>query len=198
MLFIKFKHKKIVVNLKQFILATSCLIISIILAFIFINFCRYPEIYLSTWRYQLKNDIYAKNKNSIKLYENVYVKHNKDLFKDNFAIRNIYTFDTNVFDYDICTNPNIIKCEVTAYCGCCKCCSKYDKMTASGVKAVEGITIAADTNKLPFGTNVEIDGHVYTVQDKGGVIKGNRIDIYFDSHERALKYGRQIKDVIIY
>lgn len=86
---------------------------------------------------------------------------------------------------------------VTAYCACKKCCGKTDGITASGVKAVEGITVAADTKKLPFGTQIEIDGHIYTVQDRGGAIKGNRLDIFFDSHEKALEFGRQQKYVTI-
>lgn len=87
--------------------------------------------------------------------------------------------------------------EITAYCSCQKCCGKSDGITASGAKAVEGVTIAADTNILPFGTKVKIDEKVYTVQDRGGAIKGNRIDVYFESHEKALEYGRQMKEVII-
>lgn len=85
----------------------------------------------------------------------------------------------------------------TAYCHCTKCCDKSDGITASGVKAIEGVTIAADTKVLPFGTKVIIDGNTYTVQDRGGAIKGNRIDIYFNTHEKALQYGRQTKEVII-
>lgn len=85
---------------------------------------------------------------------------------------------------------------ITAYCGCEKCCGKSDKITASGEVAVEGVTVATDTS-IPFGTKIVIDGKTYTVQDRGGAIKGNRIDIYFDSHERALQYGRQTKEVTI-
>ena len=86
---------------------------------------------------------------------------------------------------------------LTAYCHCAKCCGKSNGITASGAKAVEGVTIAADTRKLPFGTRVVINGHTYIVQDRGGAIKGNRIDIYFSTHEKALKFGRQTKDIII-
>lgn len=92
---------------------------------------------------------------------------------------------------------HIEKYTVTAYCPCVKCCGKSNGITASGIKAVEGVTVAADTNILPFGTEIEIDGHVYIVQDKGGAIKGNRIDLYFDSHQEALNFGRQIKEVTI-
>lgn len=86
---------------------------------------------------------------------------------------------------------------ITAYCPCKKCCGKSDGITASGAKAVEGVTIAADTSVLPFGTKVEIDGNIYTVQDRGGAVKGKKIDIYFDNHEKALQYGKQVKEVTI-
>ena len=36
-----------------------------------------------------------------------------------------------------------------------------------------------------------INGHTYTVEDRGGAIKGNKIDIYVDSHQEALKLGRK-------
>ena len=86
---------------------------------------------------------------------------------------------------------------VTAYCPCRKCCGKTDGITASGVKAKQGVTVAADT-RFPFGTKLEIDGKTYTVQDRGGaIIKGNRIDLFFNTHQQALNFGRQIKEVTI-
>lgn len=85
--------------------------------------------------------------------------------------------------------------KLTAYCACEKCCGKSDGITASGVKAVEGVTIAADTKVLPFDTKIIVDGHEYTVQDRGGAIKGNCIDVYFDSHQEALDFGVQYKEI---
>lgn len=87
--------------------------------------------------------------------------------------------------------------ETSAYCGCEKCCGKTNKITANGEVAVEGVTVATDKT-IPFGTKIVIDGKTYTVQDRGGAITGNRIDIYFDSHEKALQYGRQTKEVTIF
>lgn len=84
--------------------------------------------------------------------------------------------------------------KLTAYCDCVKCCGKTDGITASGVKATEGVTVAADRS-LPFGTKIYIDGHEYTVQDRGGAIKGNKIDVYFDSHQDALEFGVQYKEI---
>lgn len=87
--------------------------------------------------------------------------------------------------------------EITAYCPCVKCCGKTDGITATGTKAMEGRTIAVDPNKIPYGTEVLIDGKTYIAEDCGGAIKGNRIDLYFDSHQSALEWGRQEKEVII-
>ena len=87
--------------------------------------------------------------------------------------------------------------KLTAYCACSKCCGKTDGITASGVKATEGVTVAADTRTLPFGSKILIGGHEYTVQDTGGAIKGNRIDVYFDSHQKALEFGVQYKEIYL-
>ena len=57
---------------------------------VFIDFFRFPECYMTTGKYQLRNDIYAGNESAIQLYENCYVKHNRDLFDDDFAIREVY------------------------------------------------------------------------------------------------------------
>ena len=87
--------------------------------------------------------------------------------------------------------------EVTAYCPCVKCCGKSDGITASGVKAVAGRTVAADVLYLPFGTKVYIDGHEYTVEDTGGTITQKKLDIFFNNHEEALQYGRRQVEVFV-
>ena len=100
---------------------------------------------------------------------------------------------------EIKPEPEIISLgeyKLTAYCACKKCCGKTDGITASGVKAVQGVTVAADTSQLPFDTKILIDGlGEYTVQDTGGSIKGNRIDVYFESHQEALQFGVQYKEI---
>lgn len=78
---------------------------------------------------------------------------------------------------------------VTAYCGCEKCCGESDRITASGTRAVEGRTIAVDPEIIPYGTTVYINGAAYIAEDCGGKIKGNRIDLYFESHSDALRWG---------
>lgn len=83
---------------------------------------------------------------------------------------------------------------LTAYCACVKCCGKTDGITASGKKAVSGHTVAAPSS-FPFGTKLEINGKIYTVEDRGGAIQGKRLDIYFDSHQEALNFGRRTATV---
>ena len=78
--------------------------------------------------------------------------------------------------------------KVTAYCACKKCCGKTNGITASGTKATAGRTIATD-GKFAFGTKLSINGTTYVVEDRGGAIKGNKIDMYFDSHAEALAWG---------
>ena len=78
--------------------------------------------------------------------------------------------------------------KITAYCSCAKCCGKSTGRTASGAKATAGVTVAAPA-KFAFGTKLNIGGHVYTVQDRGGAIQGNRIDVYVSSHSAALQWG---------
>lgn len=97
--------------------------------------------------------------------------------------------------------------KLTAYCACEKCCGAYalnrptDKdgntivYTASMAEAKQGVTVAADTSIHPFGTVLLIGGNEYTVQDRGGAVKGKHIDIYFDSHEEARAFGLQYGEV---
>ena len=69
---------------------------------------------------------------------------------------------------------------------------KYVGITASGTKARKG-TIAADTRYYPYGTVMKVPGYGKgVVEDIGSAIKGpNRIDVYFSTRKKALKWGRQ-------
>lgn len=79
----------------------------------------------------------------------------------------------------------------TAYCPCSKCCGKSTGITASGLPATPNHTIAMSAT-YPFGTKIEIEGYgIYVVEDRGGAIKGDRIDIFFSSHQEALNWGRK-------
>lgn len=86
---------------------------------------------------------------------------------------------------------------ITAYCGCSQCSCGHNR-TASGTVPTEGRTIAADTSILPFGTQVVIDGVVYTVEDCGSGVVGNHIDIFFATHESAIAFGKRSVSVYKY
>lgn len=60
-------------------------------------------------------------------------------------------------------------------------------------------TIAADTKYYPFGTRMHVPGYGWgVVEDRGGAIKGpDRIDLFFDSHNDALTWGRKKVRVVI-
>lgn len=82
------------------------------------------------------------------------------------------------------------------YCGCEQCCGKTTGMTASGTTAQDGVTVAADTSILPFGTKLYINGlGERVVQDRGGAIQGNKIDVYVDSHDKIPSIGTFTTDV---
>lgn len=87
--------------------------------------------------------------------------------------------------------------KISAYCHCSKCCGKSDGITATGVKATANRTIAVDPKVIPLGSTVIIDGKSYVAEDTGGSIKGNRIDMYFSSHQEALNWGVKYKNVSI-
>lgn len=84
------------------------------------------------------------------------------------------------------TNGQVYK--ITAYCPCAKCCGKTNGITAMGTRATAGRTVAA-SSKFAFGTKLNINGHTYTVEDRGGAINGNKIDIFVGSHAEALAWG---------
>ena len=85
----------------------------------------------------------------------------------------------------------------TAYCSCPLCTYPYsDGITASGTYVMEGRTIAAGPS-LPFNTQVYIEGVGWrVVEDRGGAIGDNQIDIYFDCHQAALRFGRRTLTVL--
>ncbi len=161
-----------------------------------------------------------------------------------------------VFLSGCATTHRVHSMEVTAYCGCGKCCGwergswkylkldfwnryvssgeregkKYTGHTARGTEphqprpglfSIDSIkhpwmipvrivffpwllmsrdgTIAADTAFYPFGTRMYVPGYGWgVVEDRGSAIKGkNRLDLFFESHNRALRWGRKRVNVRI-
>ena len=97
----------------------------------------------------------------------------------------------------------VVRMEVTAYCPCTACCGPdAHGVTASGkpVSYNGGKFVAGDTSVLPFGTKLVIPGYdagAVEVVDRGGAIKGHRLDVYFPTHQAALEWGRQTLDILV-
>lgn len=84
--------------------------------------------------------------------------------------------------------------QVTGYCSCTICCGeKEERLTKSETVPRASHTVAADPSVIPLGTRIVIDDVVYTVEDTGKAVEGMRLDIFFDSHEEAVRYGRKEK-----
>jgi len=89
---------------------------------------------------------------------------------------------------------DVIEMRVTAYCWCKKCCGKHsDGITASGHRIRIGDTFVAADKKYSFGTEMIVPGYNNSqpvkVLDRGGAIRGNKLDVFFNSHHRAKVWG---------
>jgi len=66
-----------------------------------------------------------------------------------------------------------------------------NNITATGKEIKQGM-VAVDPEVIPLGTKIEIkEMGIFVAEDTGGKIKGNRIDVYFDSKEEAKKFGKR-------
>ena len=103
---------------------------------------------------------------------------------------------------------------IYAYCNCVRCCGRwspyhssrigtnYTHKTASGTIPTINRTVAADWSVLKPGTQIIVDGILYTVEDRGTGIHGRKLDVYFGdwhdgAHENALQHGIQRKEVFM-
>lgn len=99
--------------------------------------------------------------------------------------------------------------KLTAYCSCEICCNNWALNRpidengndivygAIGEELKEGYSIAVDPSVIAYNSKVIINNKVYVAQDCGGAIKGNRIDLYFSSHEDALNHGVKYAEVFL-
>ncbi len=98
-------------------------------------------------------------------------------------------------------NSNIVSlgvCKVTAYCieNYPHICNDGDSSrTATSTAPTVGRTVAVDPRIIPYGSEVIIEGHTYIAEDCGGGVKGNRVDICFNTHQEALNFGVRYLDV---
>ncbi|MBE7050363.1 MAG: DUF348 domain-containing protein [Ruminococcaceae bacterium] len=102
----------------------------------------------------------------------------------------------------------VLTCQATAYDLSFESCGKYPGspgygITASGTYAKVG-TVAVDPRVIPLGTKMYIvstDGsYVYgycTAEDTGGAIKGNKVDLFYNTRNECMQFGRRSVNVYI-
>jgi len=79
----------------------------------------------------------------------------------------------------------------SAYTAAADECGKNDGITASGMKVQDKRTLACPP-QYPFGAKIKIDGFgIFTCEDRGGAIKGNKFDIYMGTKSEAFAFGRR-------
>ncbi|QQE81183.1 LysM peptidoglycan-binding domain-containing protein [Alicyclobacillus sp. SO9] len=95
------------------------------------------------------------------------------------------------------SDSRVIYCTLTAYTAGPLSTGKSPSspaygVTSTGQTAQQGVTVAVDPNVIPYGTKLYIPGVGYRVaEDTGGAIKGDHIDIFYNSRSTAVKFGVQ-------
>ena len=84
---------------------------------------------------------------------------------------------------------HVFVANVSCYTASVDECGRDSGITASGMVAVAGRTVAAD--HLPLGTRLRINGNEYVVEDRFGGGYTDRVDIFCNSKEEAFANGRQ-------
>ncbi len=86
----------------------------------------------------------------------------------------------------------------TGYDGCYACNKPYyGAPSYIGLPLARGI-VAVDPNVIPMGTRLYVEGYGNAIAaDQGNAINGNRIDLFFDSHQQASKWGIKTVKVTI-
>jgi len=96
----------------------------------------------------------------------------------------------------------VVRMRVTGYCPCSKCCGRHaDGITACNYRIKTGDVFVAADRKVSFGTELIIPGYnqerPVEVLDRGRLIRGNRLDVFFHSHAVAKKWGTKYLDVLV-
>jgi len=91
----------------------------------------------------------------------------------------------------------VLNMNASAYAADPRCTGNYGNRTASGMRAGYGV-VAVDRGVIPLGTRLYVEGYGHAIAaDVGGAIRGNRIDLCFESYNQALRFGRRTMRVYI-
>lgn len=157
---------------------------------------------LNTNIYDFNNHIYAVNINNIDKSINIDFKSKSETIINDLNIHNKNIEEKKVDDALSTTNSDNIKIESnptnnykevytmmsTAYAG-----DTITYMGTTPVRDPDGIsTIAVDPSIIPLGSKVYIPGYGLAIaSDTGGLIKGNRIDLFLNSEDECINWGVQ-------
>lgn len=157
---------------------------------------------LNTNIYDFNNHIYAVNINNIDNSINIDFKSKSETIINDLNIHNKNIEEKKVDDVLSTTNSDNIKIESnptnnykdvytmmsTAYSG-----DTITYMGTTPVRDPDGIsTIAVDPSIIPLGSKVYIPGYGLAIaSDTGGLIKGNRIDLFLNSEDECINWGVQ-------
>ena len=157
---------------------------------------------LNTNIYDFNNHIYAVNINNIDNSINIDFKSKSETIINDLNIHNKNIEEKKVDDALSITNSDNIKIESnptnnykevytmmsTAYAG-----DTITYMGTTPVRDPDGIsTIAVDPSIIPLGSKVYIPGYGLAIaSDTGGLIKGNRIDLFLNSEDECINWGVQ-------
>lgn len=157
---------------------------------------------LNTTIYDFNNHIYAVNINNIDNSINIDFKSKSETIINDLNIHNKNIEEKKVDDVLSTTNSDNIKIESnptnnykevytmmsTAYAG-----DTITYMGTTPVRDPDGIsTIAVDPSIIPLGSKVYIPGYGLAIaSDTGGLIKGNRIDLFLNSEDECINWGVQ-------
>ena len=157
---------------------------------------------LNTNIYDFNNDIYAVNINNIDKSINIDFKSKSETIINDLNIHNKNIEEKKVDDALSTTNYDNIKIESnptnnykevytmvsTAYAG-----DTITYMGTTPVRDPDGIsTIAVDPSIIPLGSKVYIPGYGLAIaSDTGGLINGNRIDLFLNSEDECINWGVQ-------
>lgn len=87
--------------------------------------------------------------------------------------------------------------KTTGYCPCSACSEGWGRHTSTGAIASANHTIAVDPRVIPYGSKIMINGVIYTAEDRGGAVKGNHVDIFFNTHGETRAYGTRSAEVFL-
>lgn len=166
-----------------------------------------------TYRLKLKNDIEIER---VTLSETIIENPTTQVVEINKAvvttrssnertIQNPATHSDNILAKRVKgKTPTVKTFNTSAYCSCEKCCGKTSGVTSSGATPTTWYTIATG-KAYPIGTIIYIpalkdkpNGGWFIVEDRGGSITNNKIDIYMGTHTQAIQYGRKSLECYVY